>query len=294
MYEGYSTELYHHGILGQKWGVRRFQNPDGSLTREGMDRYNKNGSPGKTQRAIANDLHKGREQNAKNYRSEVKNLKSKKRSKEITKDEYKEAKRNAKSNLIKEDKKEEDAAYKAFVQTTSRGRNIATGLLQSAAGLTLLSAANSKVSAPEVNKLAAGILGMGLTIKGATKLINEVGATGYRPDKTTEREQTKKAVSDYKKQWEKTNSMMEKSEQNWKDVKSQYNNLSDSRIGKIKEVGKAQSGKGSEAANKYLKTYDKASNYSDKVYEEKMKTKDLYTRTGKSRVGRVINNIRYR
>lgn len=35
----YSGELYHHGILGQKWGIRRFQNLDGSLTPAGIERY---------------------------------------------------------------------------------------------------------------------------------------------------------------------------------------------------------------------------------------------------------------
>ena len=34
-----SYELYHHGILGQKWGVRRYQNSDGTLTEEGKKRY---------------------------------------------------------------------------------------------------------------------------------------------------------------------------------------------------------------------------------------------------------------
>ena len=31
-------ELYHHGILGQKWGVRRYQNADGTLTEAGKKR----------------------------------------------------------------------------------------------------------------------------------------------------------------------------------------------------------------------------------------------------------------
>lgn len=40
-YESDNEWLSHHGILGQKWGVRRFQNQDGSLTAAGKKRYDK-------------------------------------------------------------------------------------------------------------------------------------------------------------------------------------------------------------------------------------------------------------
>ena len=38
----YDDYLAHHGIKGQKWGVRKYQNPDGSLTTEGKKRYGVN------------------------------------------------------------------------------------------------------------------------------------------------------------------------------------------------------------------------------------------------------------
>ena len=41
MYNNSYEELYHHGILGQKWGVRRYQNYDGSYTKAGLKRYEK-------------------------------------------------------------------------------------------------------------------------------------------------------------------------------------------------------------------------------------------------------------
>ena len=38
-----SNYLTHYGIKGQKWGIRRYQNPDGSLTSAGRKRYSDSG-----------------------------------------------------------------------------------------------------------------------------------------------------------------------------------------------------------------------------------------------------------
>ena len=36
-----SNELYHHGVKGQRWGIRRYQNKDGTLTPAGRKRADK-------------------------------------------------------------------------------------------------------------------------------------------------------------------------------------------------------------------------------------------------------------
>lgn len=54
--------LYHHGIKGQKWGRRRFQNEDGSLTPAGKERYDDDGdnkrveSPEERKKRIARNV----------------------------------------------------------------------------------------------------------------------------------------------------------------------------------------------------------------------------------------------
>lgn len=62
----YSNSLSHHGVKGQKWGNRRYQNEDGSLTDEGRRRYGIFGRIGMGVAKASNAIHQhGRN---KNYR----------------------------------------------------------------------------------------------------------------------------------------------------------------------------------------------------------------------------------
>lgn len=49
--------LCHHGIKGQKWGIRRYQNPDGTLTEEGKKRYGGEHGTSSNQRRNYADAH---------------------------------------------------------------------------------------------------------------------------------------------------------------------------------------------------------------------------------------------
>ena len=51
-------DLYHSGVKGMKWGVRRYTNPDGTLTESGKARYNQDGTRKRSKDMSDEDLRK--------------------------------------------------------------------------------------------------------------------------------------------------------------------------------------------------------------------------------------------
>lgn len=89
------TELYHFGIKGMKWGVRRYQNSDGSLTPAGRKRYDK-----QVRVSRKADVKNRRTLSDSEIEQKIKRLESEKKLKNLTEEDLSPG-RKAASDILK-------------------------------------------------------------------------------------------------------------------------------------------------------------------------------------------------
>lgn len=91
-YYVHNRELYHHGTKGMKWGVRRYQNKDGSLTQEGkMRAANK-----EKKQAMKKDVKYRKALSDADIKKKIERLKLEKQLKDLTEEEVSSGKKYAK------------------------------------------------------------------------------------------------------------------------------------------------------------------------------------------------------
>ena len=131
MSEYYTTSsgyyLVHSGVLGMKWGIRRYQNEDGTLTPEGRIHYGKQAA----RSYFKQDMLRRKQEKANDFKT------YKKLGKKIRKAEERESFKEGK--LSNEDKRKGRYAVAKFRNTRS---HVESGLVGVQAGLTSLVVAN--------------------------------------------------------------------------------------------------------------------------------------------------------
>ena len=160
----YTDELYHHGILGQKWGERRYQNFDGTYTKAGLERYNKSKDIYEKRKAKYNELKKT---NPSKYEKQYAKAKVKEAKQRMNKD-YKH---------LRNDKMADKGKVRYARGERIRNNAAAAKFVHSVAGVALAGAVYGKQMGIIDDKVATGLALSAVAMEGASiakRLIDEI------------------------------------------------------------------------------------------------------------------------
>ena len=135
------SELYHYGIKGMRWGIRRYQNPDGSLTPLGKQHYDEEIDA--IHESYRKKIEKGEKKiaQAKEYLSLNKDVQTARKTEKAKRQKaYSEAEVKTYKALMKaEEKKIKSMSYKELSDERRRrqGEALAASVLGSVAGMAI-------------------------------------------------------------------------------------------------------------------------------------------------------------
>lgn len=199
-------EIYHHGVKGQRWGVRRFQNKDGSLTPLGEKRAAKLNS-----RKLAEDLKDRRQKRKLEAQKTKQDMKEESLDREAArKNDSKKAAAEAKATISKAKNIQDDDLYDLPAETEAdrtkraeQGKKLLVGAI-SVVGVVAASVAISrfiknKQDADNAKKAAEDALKAADAADKAKKALADAKADRKKVKATSKKF---KAVAKYKKRLE--------------------------------------------------------------------------------------------
>lgn len=208
-YTYYSNVLVHHGIKGQKHGERRYQNPDGSLTPAGRERY----GVGKKKSSLAANVKKAASDFTKGVKKTGKGVKK-------VADKRKAAKLKAEQEKIKAEReswfKDKKSMYKHFNEMTTDERTRALKAMDQFDQMERYKANSTGRNLDLINK---GLKAMG--VNGFQDLMKGVDAA-YKLSRTIKKDNEndrKKAEADERRQKEEADKKRQEDAENKKKEK---------------------------------------------------------------------------